>query len=81
MKCIEYSWEIAKHICRTPLDEIDKIVIPLANMCCELEYYDKAEKWLSVGIEMCAEFKDILPYVRKRINLMIILIRKGNKKL
>lgn len=70
MKCIEYSWEIAKHICRTPLDEIDKIVIPLANMCCELEYYDKAEKWLSVGIEMCAEFKDILPYVRKRINLM-----------
>lgn len=61
---------LAGHTGQTELDMIDRIIIPAANMFFEWEEYERAKKWICAGIRVCDDYADILPYVRKKTELM-----------
>lgn len=65
---------IAKQICLTELDKIGQIIIPIANIIFHWRRYAKAADIIYTGIRVCDENIDILPYVRKKIELMHCLL-------
>ncbi len=52
------------------LDQIDDFYIPAANMMCELADIEKAYAWLEEAILLCDAHADILPYIRKKQDLL-----------
>ena len=61
--------EISMKTATSELQVIDEIMIPFANMLWELEQYDRAISWLDDGIKICEEFPDVIPYIRKKLQL------------
>lgn len=62
--------KIVRRTCATQLEYIDIIVIPYANMMAELMQLEKAAEILEKGIKICEQYPEILPYVRKRVELV-----------
>ncbi len=61
-------------ICENDLDLIDDIYRPSANILLECHQDDLAEKLLLDAIQLCANNEEILPYVRKEIELYTYLL-------
>ncbi len=68
------AFDIGKKSFKTELDWIDKYIIPRANMFVEWKLYDEAAKWLGYGIQSCDDFADVVPYIRKKMDLMTYLL-------
>ena len=74
MEFAQEAYKIGKDIFKTELDLIDKFVVPLANMLLEWKLYDESAKWLSMGVQTCEASGDIIPYIRKKMNLLSYML-------
>ncbi len=52
------------------LEWIDELAIPAANMMCELADDARAFFWLEQAIRVCDAHADVVPYVRKKLDLL-----------
>ena len=68
------AYKIGKETFKTGLDLIDKYIVPLANMLLEWKLYDESAKWLSMGVRACEEAADIIPYIRKKMDLLSYML-------
>lgn len=62
--------ETARYVCLTDLDLIDKITIPCADMFLTAGNPQKAAEQIGDGIRVCEKHGDVLPYMRKKTDLM-----------
>lgn len=68
------AYKIGKETFKTGLDLIEKYIVPLANMLLEWKLYDESAKWLSMGVRACEEEADVIPYIRKRMELLSYML-------
>lgn len=61
--------EISVKTATSELQVIDEIIIPFAKMLWELEQYEREIAWLDNGIKICEEYPDVIPYIRKKLQL------------
>ena len=54
----------------TRLDDIDFRIVPSAEMLFRLGFREQAETTLQTGIEICDEFEGVIPYQRKKEELL-----------
>lgn len=73
-KYIHKAYEIESAICENDLDFIDNIIIPSANISLESGQEKKAEKCLLFGIKLCEENDEIIPFIRKKMELYTYLV-------
>ena len=66
--------EISNRITSTDLDEIDNMIIPSADMMCIWERYSYAANLLMDGIKACEGNDNVLPYIRKKMELYRCLL-------
>lgn len=71
---IESAVEMQIAIEKNDLDLIDNIYIPCANILFECKQIDKAEELLLKAIELCEKNDEILPYIRKKVELLNYLL-------
>ncbi len=71
---IHSAFDTGFSICENDLDLIDDIYRPSANILLECHQDDLAEKLLLDAIQLCANNEEILPYVRKEIELYTYLL-------
>ena len=64
------AYKIGKETFKTGLDLIDKYLVPFADMLSRWKLYDESVKWLSIGVRVCEEAADIIPYIRKKMELI-----------
>lgn len=58
------------HRAASELEWIDGLAIPAANMMCELADDERAFFWLEQAIGVCDAHADVVPYVRKKLDLL-----------
>lgn len=66
--------EIFAKTAPTALDEIDCISIPCADMYCLWECYSQSAKLLTEAIEICEKNEPVVPYIRKKAELLGCLL-------
>lgn len=71
---LRYAEEIVNRTCATKLEYIDIIQIPYANIMSEFDNQEKAKEILLEGIRICGEYPEMLPYVRKKMDLYNYLL-------
>lgn len=71
---MEHAAAIAEKTAPTDLDKIDNITIPCADILCNWEEYEGAAQLLENAIELCAQKGEIIPWLRKRMELYRCLI-------
>lgn len=71
---IQQAYEIESKLYDNDLDFIDNIVITSANMLFECDDEQEAEDWLYFGIRLCEENEEIIPFVRKKMELYTYLL-------
>lgn len=74
VECVRKAYKMVLHTNRTKLDRIDAVIRPSANMLLEWGEYKKAAERIYTGIRICDENVDVLPYARKRAELMHCLL-------
>lgn len=74
VECVRKAYKMVLHTNRTKLDRIDAVIRPSANMLLEWGEYKKAAERIYTGIRICDENLDVLPYARKRAELMHCLL-------
>lgn len=74
MEFIQYAYEIAEEIYTSDLDIIDFIIVPCSNMLYQIDQLEKAEEWLKNGIDICERYNEMIPYIRKKIDLYSYLL-------
>lgn len=67
---LELSNQINEMDGMSELDNIDYYIIPAANIMCELGELVLALDWLQKGIEICERNLELIPYVRKKADLL-----------
>ncbi|MDR1765807.1 MAG: hypothetical protein LBR77_06930 [Lachnospiraceae bacterium] len=70
MKCMETARENYPEDAATKLDMIDELYIPCANILLELGLYDDSEARIMEAVRICEERETILPYARKKAELL-----------
>ena len=73
-ECAMKAAQISVKTATSDIQCIDEIIIPFANMLLELECYDKAIHWLNVGVESCDAYPQIIPYIRKKVQLYCCMV-------
>ena len=68
------AYKIGKETLKTGLDLIEKYIVPLANMLLEWKLYDESARWLSIGVRVCEENPDVIPYIRKKMDLLSYML-------
>lgn len=66
--------QIARKICPTELEFIDRIAIPYANMMAEFSDLDQAKEILLASVRSCSAYPAMLPYIRKKMDLFGYLL-------
>lgn len=74
LKFINDAIEIAKEIDISDMELIDEILIPAADMCFEHNALENAEKELIFAVKICNSHVDMLPYERKKNDLLKYLM-------
>lgn len=67
---LENAQKINAEYGMSELDEIDYYYIPAANMMCELDKCKQALELLSESIAICDQHTDMLPFMRKKLDLL-----------
>jgi len=67
---LELSNQINEIDGMSELDNIDYYIIPAANIMCELDEPVLALNWLEKGIGICERNSELIPYIRKKIDLL-----------
>lgn len=71
---IQQAYEVESKLYENDLDFIDNIVIASANILFECNQEKNAEDWLRFGIRLCEENGEVIPFIRKRIELYTYLL-------
>jgi len=66
---VERANDIAKKVVATDLDFIDDWVVPCADIFCNWQEYETSLNLLNSAWEMCARKKEVIPYIRKGMEL------------
>ena len=66
---IEQARGITKETAETDLDFIDNWVVPSADILCQWGEYELSANLLSSATEICERKKDVVPYIRKNLEL------------
>lgn len=74
---INKACKIEKKTSVSDLDFIDSILIPHANILAELQMDDMSAAVIKNGIQICENYKDIIPYMRKKMELYGCLLDMG----
>lgn len=74
MKLMSDAYDMAKVIVNTKLNIIDDILIPWANMFFEWQQYDKSIDCLNEAVEICKTYKEVIPYIRKKLDLYFCML-------
>ena len=61
---------IAAKIFATPLDHIDRVIIPFARMHFDAADFPGAVRLLQEGVQLCEENGELAPYIRKKYDLL-----------
>lgn len=61
--------KLAKEVFSNDLDLIDNAFVPCANIFLEHGRFDQSADMLYKGIDICKRYEDIIPYVRKKMDL------------
>lgn len=72
--CLRRAYEAESAICENDLDFIDNVFVPSANVLFECGQETEAEKWLLLGIRLCEENDEIIPFIRKKMELYTYLL-------
>ena len=67
--CIQQAYKTGIRIYENELDLIDCVFVPAANLFLECGERIKSEKWLILGIRLCEEKEEMIPYSRKKKEL------------
>lgn len=59
---------------RTAIEAIDNVIITYANILADIGLYDKSAYWLKRGIRLCDKRGSIIPYIRKKHDLLEYLL-------
>lgn len=73
LEYIAQAHDVELKICSNDLDLIDNLFITGANILLENGRTKDAAKWLMLAIRMCDENEELLPYVRKKMELSTYL--------
>lgn len=71
---INLAYETQMQICESDLDLIDNLFVPAANIFLENGQEKEAEKWLLLGVKICEENEEIIPFARKKKELDTYLL-------
>ena len=71
---IELARAVSAGSSPSELDEIDTIVIPAANILLTWKRYEQAAEQLEAGAAVCGKYGDVVPYVRKKMDLLDYLL-------
>lgn len=71
---IAQAYNVETKICENDLDIIDNFFIPVANIMLETGKENDAADWLNLGIRLCNENEELLPFVRKKMELYTYLL-------
>lgn len=71
--------KINDHYGMSELDEVDYFYIPAANMMCEMNNCEQAIEFLSEGIKICERHNDMIPFIRKKEDLLSYLSEVKNE--
>lgn len=81
---ISLAYDVESKICENDLDIIDNLFVPVANIFIENGKEDDSVDWLNLGIRLCDKNDELLPFVRKKMELYIYLLdiyhSTGNEK-
>lgn len=72
--CIRLAYDVESAICENDLDFVDEFLVPGANVMLEWGDVEEAERLLLVGVKLCQEQEEILPFLRKKQELQRYLL-------
>ena len=76
-KILEYisrAYDVGIKIYENELDIVDSLLVPAANIFLESRNEEMAVKWLMSGIGLCDEKEELIPFVRKKMELYTYLL-------
>ena len=71
---ISQAYDVETKICENDLDIIDNLFVTVANILLETGKEDDAAEWINLGIRLCDESDELLPFVRKKMELYTYLL-------
>ena len=71
---ISQAYDVETKICENDLDIIDNLFVPVANILLESRKENDSAEWLNLGIKLCDENDELLPFVRKKMELYTYLL-------
>lgn len=71
---ISQAYDIGTKICENDLDIIDNLFVPIANILLENGKEETSADWLMSGIKLCDENDEMLPFIRKKMELYTYLL-------
>ncbi len=74
LRYIKQTYDIDAKIIDNDLDMIDSFYVPVANILLESEQEKEAAKCLLQGISLCDKNEEIIPFIRKKIELYTYLL-------
>lgn len=71
---ISQAHDVESKVCENDLDIIDNLFVPVANILLENGKGEESAEWIKLGIKLCDEKDEFLPFVRKKMELYTYLL-------